>query len=62
MWLHDIFTISSEFYTLCVFYRIDYSKSLRYDQISFLECVCKTNLFVKSNKISLGTQLTQLVM
>ena len=36
-----------------------YSKSPTYEQVLFQECVCKSNLFAKSNKVSLGTQLTQ---
>ena len=37
----------------------NYSKSPTYERVSFQGRVCKSNLFIKSNKVSLGTQLTQ---
>ena len=37
-------------------------KSPTHEQVPFQECICKSNLFVKFNKISLGTQLAQSAM
>ena len=36
-----------------------YSKSPTYERVPFREHVHKSGLFVKSNKVSLGTHLTQ---
>ena len=40
----------------------EYSKYPTCKQAPFLESICKSNLFCKFNKISLGTQLTQLAI
>ena len=36
-----------------------YSKSSTYERVPFRECIHKSNLFAKSNRVSLDTQLTQ---
>ena len=39
-----------------------YIKSPTHERVPFRECICKSNLFVKFNKVSLGTRLTQLAL
>ena len=39
-----------------------YSKSPTHEQVPFQECAHKSSLFVKANKVSLGTQLTQVIV
>ena len=39
-----------------------YIKYPTHERVLFRECICKSNLFIKFNKVSLGTRLTQLAL